>query len=85
MDKENIKPRNAPGSRLAPCKATVNVRLLKLETGEVLVVNFPLLSAQKFKTHEQRPPIFVDYSIYSSTNLCKMTTLMNFIKSMVYN
>ena len=26
-DKENIKPQNAPGSRLTQCKATINVRL----------------------------------------------------------
>ena len=45
-NKENIKLRNAPGSRLTECKATLNVRLLNLETGkEVLVVHFPLPSA----------------------------------------
>ena len=45
-NKENVKPRNAPGSRLTECKATLNVRLLNLETGkEVLVVHFPLPSA----------------------------------------
>ena len=44
--KEDTKSRNAPGSRLTQCKATLNARLLKLETGkEVLIVNFPLLSA----------------------------------------
>ena len=30
-NKENIKPRNAPGSRLTQCKATLNVRLLNLK------------------------------------------------------
>ena len=40
------KPRNAPGSRLTKCTATLNVRLLKLDHGEaILAVNFPLTSA----------------------------------------
>ena len=45
-DKENVKPRNAPGTRLTECKATINIRLLKLESGDqILYVSFPLLSA----------------------------------------
>ncbi len=45
--KEDKKPRNAPGSRLTECKATLNVRLLKLKYSgeELLAVNFPLPSA----------------------------------------
>lgn len=45
-NKEGKKPRNAPGSRLTKCTATLNVRLLKLECGEqLLAVTFPLPSA----------------------------------------
>ena len=45
-DKENIKPRNAPGTRLTECKATINTRLLILECGDqILHVSFPLSSA----------------------------------------
>ena len=39
------KPRNAPGSRLSGCTATLNARLLKLECGELLHITFPLPSA----------------------------------------
>ena len=42
---ENKNPRNAPGSRLSHCRAILNVRLLKLEHGEILHVTFPLSSA----------------------------------------
>ena len=42
---ENKNPRNAPGSRLSRCRAILNVRLLKLEHGEILHVTFPLSSA----------------------------------------
>ena len=43
---ETKKPRNAPGSRLTGCTATLNARLLKLEGGEeVLHISFPLPSA----------------------------------------
>ena len=46
VSQENVKTRNAPGSRLTQCKATLNARLLRLETGEeILFVNFPLPSA----------------------------------------
>ena len=41
---ENRSPQNAPGSRLSRCRATLNVRLLKLEHGEILHVTFPLSS-----------------------------------------
>ena len=44
--KESKKPRNAPGSRLTGCTATLNVRLLKLQHGEeMLDITFPLPSA----------------------------------------
>ena len=39
------KTRNAPGSRLSCCTATLNARLLKLEREELLYISFPLLSA----------------------------------------
>ena len=45
-NKQNGKPRNAPGSRLTGCTATLNVHLLKLNDGdEILIINFPLQSA----------------------------------------
>ena len=38
--------RNGPGSRLMECKATINTRLMKLESGnEILEVTVPLLLA----------------------------------------
>ena len=44
-DKENIKPCNAPGTRLTECKATINTRLLTLASGDqILHVSFPLSS-----------------------------------------
>lgn len=45
LSKQCKKPRNAPGSRLSGCTATLNLRLLKLECGEVLDITFPLPSA----------------------------------------
>ena len=40
------KSRNAPGSRLMECKATINTRLMKLQCGnELLEVTVPMLSA----------------------------------------
>ena len=36
------KPRNAPGSRLSGCTATLNAKLLKLECRELLHITFPL-------------------------------------------
>ena len=45
-DKENTKPRNAPGTRLTECKATLNTRLMELESGDqILYLSFPLSSA----------------------------------------
>ena len=38
-------PRNAPGSRLSGCQATLNARLLKTECGEMLHITFPLPTA----------------------------------------
>ena len=46
IQKRAVKARNAPGSRLMDCKATVNVRLLKLDSGgEILHISFPMASA----------------------------------------
>lgn len=39
------RPRNAPGSRLSGCTATLTARLLKLESGDLLHITFPLPSA----------------------------------------
>ena len=45
-DKENIKPRNAPGPRLTEYKASINSWFLTLESGDqILHVSFPLSSA----------------------------------------
>ncbi len=38
-------PRNAPGSRISGCQATLNVRLLKLEHTAILHIHFPLATA----------------------------------------
>ena len=44
--KPNVRVRNAPGSRLMDCKATLNVRLLKVDSGDhILQVSFPLTYA----------------------------------------
>lgn len=44
--KPNLRVRNAPGSRLMDCKATLNVHLLKVDSGDpILQVSFPLASA----------------------------------------
>ena len=43
---ECSKPRNAPGSRLMNCKATLNARLLRLESGEeIMQLTIPISSA----------------------------------------
>ena len=44
--KKEVKARNAPGSRLMDCKATLNVHLLKLDCGsEILHISFPMACA----------------------------------------
>ena len=42
VDSTAGKPRNAPGSRLMDCKATLNVRVLRLDSGEE-IMQVPLL------------------------------------------
>ena len=40
------KPRNAPGSRLKDCKATLNIHLLRLDSGEeIMQLTIPTSSA----------------------------------------
>lgn len=56
-NKENVKPYNAPGTRLTECTATINIRLMKLKTGEeILHLSFPLLAAHT----EHLPSSFAD-------------------------
>ena len=44
--KPKVRVRNDPGSRLMDCKATLNVLLLKVDSGDhILQVSFPLTSA----------------------------------------
>ena len=58
---ETKKVRNAPGSRLMECKATINVRLLKLDSGEFLLqVCLPMSSAHS----NQSPSSLADLHSY---------------------
>lgn len=80
------KVRNAPGSRLMGCDATINVRLLKLNGDEILQINFPLPSAHTnhspdsladLQSHKPLPEVMAKVeSLISHSHLSQISLLL---------
>ena len=88
-----MKTLDAPGSRLTQCKATINIRLQRLETGEEIVfVNFPLPSVHAGHTltsltdlhsHKHLPEVITEAEYLVCNSHLSQVSLMPALKEWV--